>query len=326
MAGQMKSDNLVGRAILVNLAGIFLLDVMGLIIKHLSGGYGAAELSVYRNLFGLIPSLTVLAMSASWRAGGCRLGLRQWPLACLRGAFVAVAQFMFYLSLARLAFATATTIAFSMSLFAVALSVPILGDRVGWVRWAAVMVGFAGVAMVIGPGSDSFSLDALLPVGAATFYALTAVTSRLFDGDVPTPLVNLYSTGAAALGAIVLCLGTGGFTPIAANSDLQWRAVPGRLVPDDRAEQSGAVQLFRHPVRLRPGLGVLRRGAGRAAVPGRPADRRRRVADRLAREAGSQACGGGRAEGPVGSHPSTALARPAGRAPAFRHRQRRSGR
>jgi drug/metabolite transporter (DMT)-like permease len=199
---------------------IFLLDVMGLIIKHLSGGYGAAELSVYRNLFGLIPSMTVLAMSASWRAGGCRLGLRQWPLACLRGAFVAVAQFMFYLSLARLAFATATTIAFSMSLFAVALSVPILGDRVGWVRWAAVMVGFAGVAMVIGPGSDSFSRDALLPMGAATFYALTAVTARLFDEGVPTPLVNLYSTGAAALGAIVLCLSTGGFTPIAANSGL----------------------------------------------------------------------------------------------------------
>jgi len=225
----MNSDNLVGRAILVNLAGIFLLDVMGLIIKHLSGEYGAAELSVYRNLFGLIPSMTVLAMSANWRAGGYRLGLRQWPLACLRGAFVAVAQLMFYLSLARLAFATATTIAFSMSLFAVALSVPILGDRVGWVRWAAVMVGFAGVAMVTGPGADSFSLDALLPVGAAVFYALTAVTSRLFDEGVPTPLVNLYSTGAAAIGAVVLCLSTGGFTPIAANSDLLWIAAMGGL-------------------------------------------------------------------------------------------------
>jgi drug/metabolite transporter (DMT)-like permease len=168
-------------------------------------------------------------MSANWRAGGYRLGLRQWPLACLRGAFVAVAQLMFYLSLARLAFATATTIAFSMSLFAVALSVPILGDRVGWVRWAAVMVGFAGVAMVIGPGADSFSLDALLPVGAAVFYALTAVTSRLFDEGVPTPLVNLYSTGAAAIGAVVLCLSTGGFTPIAANSDLLWIAAMGGL-------------------------------------------------------------------------------------------------
>ena len=225
----MTTGNLVGRAILINLAGIFLLDVMGLIIKHLSGGYGAAELAVYRNLFGLIPSMTVLAMSANWRGGGYRLRLRQWPLACLRGGFVAVAQFLFYLSLARLAFATATTISFSMALFTVAFSVPILGDRVGWVRWAAVMVGFAGVVMVIGPGGDSFSLDALLPVGAAIFYALTAVTARLFDGDVPTPLVNMYSTLAAGLGAVILCLSTGGFTPIAATSDLLWIAAMGGL-------------------------------------------------------------------------------------------------
>ena len=225
----MTAGNLVGRAILINLIGIFLLDVMGLIIKHLSGGYGAAELSVYRNLFGLIPSMTVLAMSANWRSGGYRLRLRQWPLACMRGGFVAVAQFLFYLSLARLAFATATTIAFSMSLFTVALSVPILGDRVGSVRWAAVMVGFAGVVMVIGPGADGFSLDALLPVGAAIFYALTAVTARLFDGDVPTPLVNMYSTLTATTGAIILCLSTGGFTSIAAPSDLLWIAAMGGL-------------------------------------------------------------------------------------------------
>jgi drug/metabolite transporter (DMT)-like permease len=228
-ADQVTTGNLVGRAILINLIGIFLLDVMGLIIKHLSGGYGASELSVYRNLFGLIPSMIALAMSANWRAGGYRLRLRQWPLACMRGAFVAVAQLLFYLSLARLAFATATTIAFSMSLFTVAFSMPILRDRVGWVRWAAVVVGFAGVVMVIGPGGDSFSLDALLPVGAAIFYALTAVTARLFDGDAPTPLVNMYSTLAAGVGAIILCLSTSGFTTIAATSDLLWIAAMGGL-------------------------------------------------------------------------------------------------
>ena len=62
-------DSFVGRAILITLAGIFLLDVMGAIIKHLSGGYGAAELAAYRNLFGMVPSLAVLWLSADWRAG-----------------------------------------------------------------------------------------------------------------------------------------------------------------------------------------------------------------------------------------------------------------
>ncbi|MFQ5565568.1 MAG: DMT family transporter [Paracoccaceae bacterium] len=219
----------IGRAILVNLAGIFLLDVMGLIIKHLSGGYGAIELSAYRNLFGMVPSLAILWLSADWRTGDRRMVIRQWPLALLRGGFVAVAQFLFYLSLARLAFATASTIIFALALFVTAFSVPLLGARVGAVRWLAVVIGFAGVVMVIGPGSAAFSPDALLPLGAAALYALASVTVRLIDDDVPSPLINLYATFAAAIIAIALTLGTGGFSPIDSAGDLMWIFAMGAL-------------------------------------------------------------------------------------------------
>lgn len=224
-----EAGNLVATAILVSLAGVFLLDVMGLIIKHLSPRYGAAELAVYRNIFGMIPSLTVLWLSAAWQAQGRPARIRQWPLAFLRGGFITAAQFMFYLSLGRLEFATATTIAFSMSLFMTAFSVPILGDRVGMMRWLAVGVGFAGVVMVVGPGSDAFTLDALLPLGAAAFYALTGVTSRLFDAEVPTPLMNLYTNIAALAGALILTLATGGFSAIASGADLGWICAMGMV-------------------------------------------------------------------------------------------------
>jgi len=228
MTGQGRAD-LFLRAILINLAGIFLLDLMGLIIKHLSGAYGAAELSAYRNLFGMVPSLTFLWLSARWQEGGRRLRIRQWPLAWLRGGFVTLAQFLFYLSLARMEFATTSTIVFSMALFITAFSVPLLGERVGGFRWAAVVVGFAGVVMVMGPGSGGASYDALLPLGAAILYALTSVTARLFDDDVPTPLMNLYGNVAAAIGAIALTLATGGFTPVASATDLLWIFIMGAL-------------------------------------------------------------------------------------------------
>ena len=52
---QKQSDNAV-LAILISIAALVLFDLMGLIIKHLSGRYSAAELSAYRNLFGLLPS------------------------------------------------------------------------------------------------------------------------------------------------------------------------------------------------------------------------------------------------------------------------------
>jgi drug/metabolite transporter (DMT)-like permease len=217
------------KAILVNLAGIFLLDLMGVIIKFLGPAYGAAELAFYRNIFAMIPSFLVLWLSADWQASGRSYRIRQWPLAWVRGAFVSLAQFMFYLSLVRLEFATASTIGFSMSLFITAFAVPLLGEKVGAIRWISVVIGFAGVVMVMGPGSDAFTWDALLPVGAAIFYALTSVTSRLFDDEVPTPLMNLYSNATAIAGAVLLCVVGGGFSPLGSMAEMGLIMVMGTL-------------------------------------------------------------------------------------------------
>ena len=210
------------RAILLSLAALTLFDAMGLIIKHLSPRYGAAELSAWRNLFGLIPAAIVLWASKDWHARGRILRIRQWPLAMLRGAVLTFAQYFFYLSLGLLSFATASTITYANALFMTALAVPLLKEQVGWIRWSAVLIGFAGVVLIVGPGSDAFTPAALLPLAAAACYALTGVTARMMDRDVPTALINLYSSTVAAVGGLVLALATTGFTPIAQTSDLLW--------------------------------------------------------------------------------------------------------
>lgn len=209
-------------AILLSLLALVLFDFMGLIIKHLSRGYGAAELSAWRNLFGLVPSLIALWSTGRWHAAGRKILIRQWPLGIARGLIVTVAQFLFYYSLGRLAFATATTLSYSNAIFVTALAVPILGERVGWVRWIAVLVGFAGVVWITRPGSDLFSWSALAPVGAGFCYALVAVLARRVDEDVPSPLLNLYSAFFACIGAIGLAMATGGFTPPASALDMVW--------------------------------------------------------------------------------------------------------
>lgn len=218
----MRRTGSVGLAIVLSLVALLLFDLMGLIIKYLSPRYSAAELAAYRNFFGLAPSAAILWFSSDWRSRGKRLRIRQWPLACLRGVFVTLAQFMFYLSLGRLDFATATTIAYALALFTTAFAVPLLGERVGALRWLAVGIGFVGVVMVMGPGRDSFSLDALLPLGAAAFYALTGVTVRLVDDEVPSTLLNLYSSVFALVGSAALALGSGGFTTLGSTADLMW--------------------------------------------------------------------------------------------------------
>lgn len=218
----MTENVQVARAILISILALVLFDLMGLVIKHLSDRYAAAELSAYRNIFGMIPSLIVLVLSRSWHAGGRRLRVRQTVLVCSRGVIVAVAQLMFYLSLGRIAFATASTITYSGALFSALFAVLILREKVGALRWGAVVIGFVGVVMVMGLGQGSFTPDALLPLGAAVLYALSGVLARRVDDDVPSALVNLYSTGFAIIGSVTIALAWGGFSPLHSIGDLGW--------------------------------------------------------------------------------------------------------
>jgi drug/metabolite transporter (DMT)-like permease len=219
---QMQQNDRTALAIVLSLIALTLFDAMGLVIKLLSDRYSAQELSAWRNLFGLIPSILALCGSRMWHASGRPIVIRQWKLALARGVIVTFAQLFFYISLGVLAFATAATITYANALFMTALAVPILGEKVGWIRWGAVLIGFVGVIFIMRPGTDAFSLYALLPLGAAFLYALVGVTARLFDDDVPSPVVSLYSAVTAAIAACCLAMAWGGFTPIASWKDMAW--------------------------------------------------------------------------------------------------------
>ena len=223
----MSTKDRTGLAIVLSLLALFLFDAMGLVIKMLSERYTAQELSAWRNLFGLIPSLVALAGSRAWHARGKPVLIRQWRLALTRGLVVTFAQLFFYMSLGLMAFATATTITYANALFMTALAIPLLGEKVGLVRWTAVGIGFVGVVLVMQPGSDVFSYQALFPLIAAFLYALVGVTARKFDDDVPSPLVSLYSAITALLAAFCIAYFWGGFTPVASWADMGWIVAMG---------------------------------------------------------------------------------------------------
>lgn len=221
----------MSRAVLLPIAivltGILLLDVMGVFIRILAETYPPQELAVFRNMFGMVPSILLLMSTASWHAAGRPLRIRQWRLALMRGVFVTFAQLCFYLALTKLEFATVSTLAFASPMIVTALSMPVLGERVGPWRWAAVLTGFGGVVMVMGPGTGVFTLSALLPLGAALGYASASVAVRLMDEDVPSPLVNLYANLSAMAGAAALTLTTAEPVAIQSWRDLGLIAVMG---------------------------------------------------------------------------------------------------
>ena len=211
----------------VMVLAIFLYDIMGAIIKHLSQHYTSQQLSMFRNLFGLIPTLLILFWSQDWHQSGKTIVIKQWQLALARGGLGAITQLTFYLALFHLEFATATTILFAGPLFITALSIPLLGHRVGAWRWLAVTIGFVGVLLVMQPMAGSFNWYAVLPLCAAFGFATISVTAKLFDGNVPTALINLYYNAGSLLGAAALVLFTSEFVPIGSIHDWLWLASMG---------------------------------------------------------------------------------------------------
>ena len=223
----METPNRTGLAIILSLLALVLFDAMGLIIKLLSTEFSAAELSTWRNLFGLLPAFLVLYASKTWRENGKKIIIKQWKLALLRGVIASLAQLCFYWSLGLMAFATASTITYSGALFATAFAIPILGERVGIVRWMAVIIGFIGVVFILQPGSDAFTHYSILPLAAAAFYALLTITAKLFDSQVSSALVNVYASLSSTVCAAILTLFLGGFSTISSLDEIFWIIMMG---------------------------------------------------------------------------------------------------
>jgi len=215
------------RAVLIILLAIFLFDVQGAIIKHIGDRYPVQQIASFRNLFGLIPSILILILSREWHQRGRKIIISQWRLGLVRGLFIAGAQYCFYLSITKMELATATTLAYVGPIFITILAIPILKSSVGLWRWLAVGFGFFGVLLIMQLGANVFSPYALLPVAAAFGYALAIVSSKLFHDDVPTAIINMYSSVGALAGSSTLLFATTGYISIESVNDWLWLVAMG---------------------------------------------------------------------------------------------------
>lgn len=183
-------------------------------IKHMGKRYPIEQIALFRNIFGVLPNLLVLYFFSQWRSKGGTWKLHRWKLGLGRGIMLICAQMCFYYALLHMQLATATTLAFCGPFFVTVLSVPMLGHRVGLWRIGAVLVGFAGVVMVMQPGSDAFTVLATLPIAAALFYSVSSLSTRFFDESDHTALIGIYASVGAATAAGVLVYFFGNWVPM----------------------------------------------------------------------------------------------------------------
>lgn len=124
-------------------------------------------------------------------------------LQVLRALAVLGSATLFIYGVQAMTIAQAITISFLSPLLITILSIPILGERVGATRWAAVGAGMCGVLLVVRPGLEGFQPAALFGVASATCWSLGMIlTRRMAGADVPETTI-LWS---AAIGLVLLTL------------------------------------------------------------------------------------------------------------------------
>ncbi len=145
----------------------------------------------------------LLAVRPAW-TWTCLRRVTQPTILALRGLMPVMSSAAGILALAHMTVADVTALMFTTPLVATALSLPLLGERVGRVRWCAVLMGFGGVLLVAQPGSSA-SAYALLALLAALILALYQILTRTLRGsfDANSMLVYMLVTGLLATSAIV---------------------------------------------------------------------------------------------------------------------------
>ena len=174
----------------VLLFGICAFDMMGILVRMLGDSYPILQISALRNLFGLLPALFLLWRAQRIASLHMLLNRRALFITLIRSLSVITAQVCFYTALTRIEFATATALAFCGPMFLTALSIPVLGHRVGIWRWSAILIGFAGVVTILKPFEGGFAAFMVLPVMAAFFYAVSSIMVRLFPAEVPSAAIQ----------------------------------------------------------------------------------------------------------------------------------------
>lgn len=175
---------------------------LDLCAKQLLTTYSLHQFVLLRSAAGLLIFLLL-----SRQFGGVKSLLTpRWRWHVLRTILASGAMFGFFFGLSQMPLVNTLTLGFTAPLIVTALSVPFLGEPVGWRRWTAVVVGFAGVLVILRPGATVFSAASLAVLVAAFCYACLALTSRHLGKTETSFALTVYPIAGPLLISALLSL------------------------------------------------------------------------------------------------------------------------
>jgi len=189
------------KAIVLNLSAWTMLPIMDGFAKYLSTTLPVLQITWSRYFFTVVIVLPIMLIffrkNLTWT--------EKPKLQLIRGLILFFANILFFYSISIISLAKALTLAFIAPLIVTALSPVLLGEKVGFRRWAAVVTGFIGSLVVIRPGFVELNLASMAALGTGVLYGFYLIITRKLH-DVDNPLLTLLLTGIVGviLGTMII--------------------------------------------------------------------------------------------------------------------------
>jgi drug/metabolite transporter (DMT)-like permease len=166
--------------------------------KYLAESYPVGQVICLRQAATLFVIVPYVMLATGWSA--LRVTARAGQLA--RGLLFSASAVLMVTSLSLLPLATVSAIAFSSPIFVALFSAPMLGERVSFPRWIAILIGFAGVLVAIQPTAESFEWVLLIPVGTALANGLRDIVTRRLSRSETSISILFWSSVVVMLAGL----------------------------------------------------------------------------------------------------------------------------
>jgi len=209
----------LGRVVFWMTGALLSFSAMAVSIRGLAGRLNIFEILSIRSACGLIVLLAIVATHPEVRP---LLALRRMGLHAVRNSVHFASQYAWALSLTLLPLATVFALEFTMPAWVALLAMPLLGERMTVSRASSIVLGFAGVLIIVRPGLATFQPAVLLVLAAAFGFAIALITTKQLTVQVSTFAILFW------MNAMQLPMGLAGSHPLFW-LDLEPRHVPSIL-------------------------------------------------------------------------------------------------
>lgn len=213
----MQTNTRLG--IMLMIATTFIFAVQDGISRHLAENYNVIMIVMIRYWFFAAFVITIATrQSGSIRAAAAT---KQPLLQITRGTLLALEICVMVSGFVLLGLVESHAIFACYPLLIAALSGPVLGEKVGWRRWTAIMIGFVGILVILQPGYTVFAPAAAIPLASALMFALYGLLTR-YAARKDSTATSFFWTGTS--GAVVMTIAGVWFWEPMTAADWQWMA------------------------------------------------------------------------------------------------------